>query len=895
MNAQTTGFEYTKIRLLKPDLATKKLHLDPDGNLVKTSAGQIVEAVADRKQAENLADFCAEVMKAEKNECLIFGIFAHPKAKILTRAELEKQANRNRNGGLPTVARDRNHCRYPTGPGLWENDIDTDQERTPDEIRQALISVLPELEAAAMAIRASAGSCIFHGDKQLTGATGYRAWIPVDNAADIPRLHGLLLKRLWLAGRGKIKISDAGALLIRNMDGVDPCTDQPERIDFIADAVCTPPLEQHRPEPSLYNKDKPPLDTRQIRGLTAAQDREYKSLVDQAKQEAAPAARAQRAIWIEKRINEELARHPGATEDEKAEIRKRFTLAADRHVLTGAFVLYPADGGEPFTVADALADKAKYHAVDIREPLHPDKANGRARLFLLNTNRPGIWSFVLQNRYSLTLTRKKFTIEPGARCEIVDGLLDTAREEGTFFLRGGDVVTVTDTGEVLPLDTTALQYKLDGLADFDRYDARSKTLKGADCKKSYAEGFTVAARLSGGLPELKGIITHPTLDPQTGRIINRDGYDKETGLLLQMDATAWPDIPANPDRDAIRKAAGKLLHPFRLFPFADNVDRGVFLSCLLAAIIRALLDLAPLFMIDATTPGTGKTLLARATARLIGLSHPAVFPFSNDENEIRKRIFSIFRRGARLVVLDNITGDLSSETLCAALTSPYLEDRVLGASQIIKAPTNALFLATGNNCRPAGDMTRRTVKCRLDAQTEKPWKRSFDENLIETIDRTRPELITAALIILKGTLESGFTVSDGLGSFEDWNRTARAAVCYLHEIGLADVMDPAISIEEGYTEDPETAKLRALLTAWRAVFFDTGATVAEAITRAKTNSDLWDACEEISGEKGYLNTRRLARWIERQRGRIVDGLAFELQTRTGGKNHWRVNLLNFYE
>jgi hypothetical protein len=118
--------------------------------------------------------------------------------------------------------------------------------------------------------------------------------------------------------------------------------------------------------------------------------------------------------------------------------------------------------------------------------------------------------------------------------------------------------------------------------------------------------------------------------------------------------------------------------------------------------------------------------------------------------------------------------------------------------------------------------------------------------------------------------------------------TARAAVCYLHEIGLDDVMDPAISIEENYTEDPETAKLRALLTAWRAVFFDTGATVADAITRAETNRDLFDACEEIAGEKGYLNARRLGRWIERHRDRIIDGLAFTLQSRTDGKNHWKV-------
>ena len=33
--------------------------------------------------------------------------------------------------------------------------------------------------------------------------------------------------------------------------------------------------------------------------------------------------------------------------------------------------------------------------------------------------------------------------------------------------------------------------------------------------------------LNGGLPELTGIITHPSIDPGSGRIIDRDGYDKK--------------------------------------------------------------------------------------------------------------------------------------------------------------------------------------------------------------------------------------------------------------------------------------------------------------------------------------------------------------------------------
>ena len=183
-----------------------------------------------------------------------------------------------------------------------------------------------------------------------------------------------------------------------------------------------------------------------------------------------------------------------------------------------------------------------------------------------------------------------------------------------------------------------------------------------------------------------------------------------------------------------------------------------------------------------------------------------MFPFGGiNEEEIRKRLLSIFRQGERVTILDNITGTLQSDSLCMALTNVDFTDRVLGVSNIVKAPTNTLMMATGNNIRPGGDLCRRTVISRLDTGLEKPWTRTFDENIIERIDRDRLKMITAALTVLKGTLTNGFTVADGLGSFEDWNRTARAAVCYAASLGF-DVADPAKSIETSLSDDPETGK-----------------------------------------------------------------------------------------
>ena len=52
---------------------------------------------------------------------------------------------------------------------------------------------------------------------------------------------------------------------------------------------------------------------------------------------------------------------------------------------------------------------------------------------------------------------------------------------------------------------------------------------------------------------------------------------------------------------------------------------------------------------------------------------------------------------------------------------------------------------------------------------------------------------------------------------------------------------------------------------------------------------LFDTCDEIAGEHGTINIRRLSRWIERQRDRVIDGMVFQLtEIKTDGAKHWTV-------
>ncbi|MGH3099581.1 MAG: hypothetical protein ACRDPU_01215, partial [Thermoleophilia bacterium] len=57
-----------------------------------------------------------------------------------------------------------------------------------------------------------------------------------------------------------------------------------------------------------------------------------------------------------------------------------------------------------------------------------------------------------------------------------------------------------------------------------------------------------------------------------------------------------------------------------------------------------------------------------------------------------------------IAVIDNIERPLKSDALCSILTEPLFKDRLLGATKTVSAPTNATFVATGNNLGIEGDL-----------------------------------------------------------------------------------------------------------------------------------------------------------------------------------------------
>src|SRR5205823_3976540 len=123
----------------------------------------------------------------------------------------------------------------------------------------------------------------------------------------------------------------------------------------------------------------------------------------------------------------------------------------------------------------------------------------------------------------------------------------------------------------------------------------------------------------------------------------------------------------------------------------------------------------------------------------------------------------------------NVHHTLESSTLESALTTPTYGDRLLSTNTNIEVEQRAVWFATGNNIRVGNDMSRRCIKCRLDARAERPHKRNPKNFKIQgTIEKwtteSRAHIVAAALILMRHWCVEGKPepIVIPLGNFEEW-------------------------------------------------------------------------------------------------------------------------------
>lgn len=397
---------------------------------------------------------------------------------------------------------------------------------------------------------------------------------------------------------------------------------------------------------------------------------------------------------------------------------------------------------------------------------------------------------------------------------------------------------------------------------------------------------------------LHAVIDHPVLRPD-GTILDLPGYDSATGLFL--DVAQAIDVPKNPPPQTVQDATSELLEVVSDFPFASEPHKSAWLAALLTPLARFAFDgPAPLFLADANVRAAGKGLLLDCISEITTGRRFTVATYTQDEDELRKRITSLALAGDRLVLFDNLDGRFGNAVLDAALTATSWNDRILGVNRTAAAPLFVTWFATGNNVAIMADTARRVCPIRLESPEERPeLRQGFRRpDLLAFVRGNRKRLLTAALAILRGYCAAGrpsMSLS-AWGSFTAWSDLVRSAVVW------AGMPDPAATRLELQERADVTAEfMGTILSGLEKLDANRhGLTAAEIIERVKpvkaTRENpapkepeyLADLRDAIEGMVGRLDSRGLGNRLRSYRRRIFDGRYLDVAGQAQRANRWAV-------
>ena len=92
---------------------------------------------------------------------------------------------------------------------------------------------------------------------------------------------------------------------------------------------------------------------------------------------------------------------------------------------------------------------------------------------------------------------------------------------------------------------------------------------------------------------------------------------------------------------------------------------------------------------------------------------------------------------------------------------------------MVRIPVQSVWIATGNNPTVSTEISRRTVRIRLDARFDRPWLRSGfrHQDIRQWAKVHRGELVWASLTIIRAWIAAGRPEGTStLGMFEQWSK-----------------------------------------------------------------------------------------------------------------------------
>jgi hypothetical protein len=393
---------------------------------------------------------------------------------------------------------------------------------------------------------------------------------------------------------------------------------------------------------------------------------------------------------------------------------------------------------------------------------------------------------------------------------------------------------------------------------------------------------TILGRKDWPLPRLKGIVTSPVVRPD-GSLLQAPGYDAGTGLYLQ------PRVPLRrlqPEvtPESLAKAREVVLDQMLPdFPWVEASDRAHFLGMLLTPILRPHFHgPTPMFILNATAPGSGKSLLKDILYYTYGL---AVTAWPENDTELRKSITTqLYTKGQPAVCLDNLPNGhvIKTPVLSSLLTAENWGDRVLGSTDSVTMPNDRVWILTGNGLRTGGDNARRAMWVRLDPDCPDPDQRDgFVVGDLRPWLRANASTVVAALVtMVRAWLAAGApTTRVRKGDYSEWASMLAGLLAFVGVDGWMADRDKAAD------QDDETVEWTGFLAAWRGRFG------SERLTAGGVLKSLSEYVPQIRGE--LPNAQMLGNWLKARDGRYYgDHKVVRVPDRHRCQNTYRVDVYN---
>ena len=361
-------------------------------------------------------------------------------------------------------------------------------------------------------------------------------------------------------------------------------------------------------------------------------------------------------------------------------------------------------------------------------------------------------------------------------CEEAVGALRLFNDPPNLFVRASRIACIeaTELGRpfIADFDDTKTRHHLAQAADFFELSPRG-------IRREVPPPIDVAKNVRGrnpatwGFPVLEGVAEAPTLRPD-GSVLAQPGYDALSRLYLVPSAGLENiEVPDQPGREAVEAGLEVIRDVIGDFPFVDQASYANAVGAMITAVCRHIIGgPVPLALFDATTQGTGKTLLAEVIALILtGRAAELMSPPAEPE-EWRKQLTSILIEAPPLVIIDNVASVADWPGFCKVITGEMHRDRLLGKSQTVSVAVRCSWIITGNNLQLAGDMARRCYWIRMDAGCSDPFLRTGfkHERLKEYVLHRRRELLIALLTIARAWFAAGQPKASTplVGSFERW-------------------------------------------------------------------------------------------------------------------------------